>query len=92
MDQVGIKQYQSRIHGMDSAKKVGSVEDGPQQHLAVNLKVTMHMAGVHMILTAMVKTRSNQSIISQNSKITKTNFSILVLQKIQVQNKQQEIF
>ena len=45
-----------------------------------------------MILTAMAKTRSNQSIISQSSKITKINFSILGLQEIQITSKQLGIF
>ena len=92
MDQVGIRQYQSQIHGMVSAKKVVSVEDGHQQHRVIKPKAMMHMVEEHMILTAMVKTRSNLQIISQSSRITKINFSILVLQKIQILRKQLAIF
>ena len=92
MDQVGIRQHQSQIHGMVSVKKVVSVEDGHQQHRAIKPKVTMHMVGELMILMVMVKTRSNLSIISQSSKITKINFSILALQKIQILSKQLGIF
>ena len=92
MDQVGIRQYQSQIHGMVSARKVALVEDGLRQHRAVKPKVMMHMVEERMILTAMAKTRSNRSIISQSSKITKINFSILGLQEIQIMSKQLGIF
>ena len=77
---------------MVSAKKVVSVEDGLRQHRAAKPRVMMRMVEEHMILMAMVKTKNNQSIISQSSKITKINFSILVLQKIQIQSKQLGIF
>ena len=92
MDQVGIRQYQSQIHGMVSARKVALVEDGLRQHRAAKPKVMMRMVEELMILTAMAKTRSNQSIISQSSKITKINFSILGLQEIQIMSKQLGIF
>ena len=77
---------------MVSAKKVVLVEVGLRQHQVIKPKVTMHMEGELMILTAMVKTRSNLQIISQSSRITKINFSILVLQKIQISDKQLGIF
>ena len=77
---------------MVSVKKVVSAEDGLQQHQAAKPRVMMLMVEEHMILMAMVRTKNNQSIISQSSKITKINFSILVLQKIQIQSKQLGIF
>ena len=77
---------------MVSAKKVVSVEDGHRQHRAIKPKVTMHMVGELMILMEMVMTKSNPSIISQSSRITKINFSILVRQKIQILLKQLAIF
>ena len=92
MDQVGIRRHRSQIRGMVSAKKVVSAEDGHQLHRAIKPKATMLTVEEPMILMVMVRTRSNLSIISQSSKITKANFSILALQKIQIQNKQQGIF